>query len=82
VSRTRRTASRLVFGVILPILLLTCAIGLRTGAGGIHGWHPWSLIWCCWLGGVVITAMLVGAGLQSYWLEGGYRAMDNADDDD
>lgn len=65
---------RLLNGVIAPAVILSLTVYARGANDGTKRWHPWELTWDFWLLCVVVTSGLVGAGLRSYWRDGGHRA--------
>lgn len=64
---------RLFQGVIVPMGLLAYVVYIRGANEGTKRWHPWQVTWDLWLAAVVVTSMMVGAGLYSYWRMGGWR---------
>lgn len=64
---------KIVFGVLLPAMILALVIYLRALNNGLNRWHPWDLMWDAWLATVILVAMMIGAGLRDYWGHGGWR---------
>lgn len=62
---------RSLFGILVPLGILVFTIHARLG----HNWQPHETVWAwaIWLGSVIVTSAMLGAGLKDYWGHGGHR---------